>query len=88
MDRAMHLMRCLSFFLARWNMSFVCEHIPGVDNGAADALSRDSLSMFQSLIPEAAREPTPNHEGLLQCLVEETMDWTKVDWIAMFRNIT
>ncbi len=88
MDRAMHLMRCLSFFLARWNMSFVCEHLPGVENGAADALSRDSLSMFQSLIPEAAREPTPIHEGLLQCLVEGTPDWTKVDWIAMFKNIT
>ncbi len=87
-DRVMHLMRCLSFLLARWNMSFVCEHIPGVDNGAADALSRDSLSLFQELVPEAARDPTPIHEGLLQCLVEGTPDWTQVDWIAMFRSST
>ncbi len=88
MDRAMHLMRCLSFFLAQWDVSFMCEHIPGVDNGAADALSRDSLSLFQNLVPEAARDPTPIHEGLLQCLVDGTPDWTKVDWVAMFRNIT
>lgn len=88
MDRAMHLMRCLSFFLARWDMSFVCQHIAGVDNSAADALSRDSLSLFQRLVPEAARDPTPIHEGLLQCLVQGTPDWTKVDWITMFRNTT
>ncbi len=73
MDRAMHLMRCLSFFLAWWDVSFVCEHIPGVDNGAADALSRDSLSLFQNLV-EAARDPTPIHDGLLQCLVDRTPD--------------
>ena len=29
MDRTMHLMRCLSFFLARWGVSMVCRHIPG-----------------------------------------------------------
>ena len=36
----MHLMRCLSFFLAWWDVILVCVHILGVDNGAADALSR------------------------------------------------
>ena len=87
MDRAMHLMRCLSFFLARWDMTFVCRHIPGVDNSAADALSRDSLSSFQRLVPDAVADPTPIHEGLLQCLVCDTPDWTKVDWVALFRNI-
>ncbi len=29
MDRAMHLMRCMSFFLARWEASLVCTHIRG-----------------------------------------------------------
>ena len=86
MDRAMHLMRCLSFFLARWDMMFVCSHIPGTDNCAADALSRNSLSSFQSLVPEAEADPTPIHEDLLQCLVHDTPDWTKVDWVALFRN--
>ncbi len=28
MDWAMHLMRCLSFFLARWDVTLVCQHIP------------------------------------------------------------
>ncbi len=51
MDKAMHLMRCLSFFLAQWDVTLVRQHIPGVENNAADALSRDSLSLFQQLVP-------------------------------------
>ncbi len=86
MDRAMHLMRCLSFFLARWDVTLVCQHIPGVDNGAADALSRDSLLLFQQLVPESAAEATHIPVGLLQCLVRDTPDWTKVDWVTLFRG--
>ena len=80
------VMRCLSFFLTHWDMMFVCSHIPGTDNCAADALSRNSLSSFQSLVPEAEADPTPIHEDLLQCLVHDTPDWTQVDWLALFRN--
>ena len=69
MDRAMHLMRCLSFFLARWEVSMVCRHIPGVQNGAADALSRDDLHSFQRLVPGVDEVPTAIPNGLLQCLV-------------------
>ena len=32
MERAVHLIRCLSFFLARWNVSLVCSHTPGSQN--------------------------------------------------------
>jgi len=28
MDRAMHLIRGLSFFLGRWGVSMICRHIP------------------------------------------------------------
>ena len=35
MDRAMHLMRCLSF-LAKWGVSLLCRHSPGTHNGAAE----------------------------------------------------
>ena len=36
MDRAMHLMRYLSFFLVKWGVSLLCRHIPGTQNGAAE----------------------------------------------------
>ena len=63
MDRAMHLMRCLLFFLAQWDMMFVYSHIPGTDDCAADALSRNSLSSFQSLESEAEADPTPTYSS-------------------------
>ena len=64
-ERAMHLMRSLFFFLARWNVALECQHIPGVENGAADTLSRNDLPSFQRLRPEACRAPT---DKLLQAL--------------------
>lgn len=53
-DRAMRLMRCLFFFLAQYRITLQGEHIPGVDNGAADALSRDRLSSFRMQVPQAS----------------------------------
>lgn len=79
-ERAMHLMRSLFFFLARWNVALECRHIPGVENGAADALSRNNLPSFQRLRPEAGRVPTVLPDALLQVLVVEQPDWTTVSW--------
>ncbi len=53
----------------------VCQHIPGVENNAADAISRDSLSLLQKLVPEAAKDATHIPEGLIQCLVSDSPDW-------------
>ena len=49
----MHLMRSLFFFLAQYNVVLVGVHIPGVDNGVADALSRDKLDAFRLQVPWA-----------------------------------
>ena len=68
MDRATHLMRCLSF---RWGVSMICKH-----NGAADALSCGDLPSFQRLVPGEDKATTPIPDGLLQCLVWGTL---KVD---------
>ncbi len=65
-------------------MTLVCRRIPGAQSGAADALSRDDLPSFQSLVPQADSAPTVLPDDLLQCLVLGTPDWTKVDWIALF----
>ena len=45
-ERGMHLMRSLFFFLARWNVVLVCQHIAGVKNGTTDALLRNDLPSF------------------------------------------
>ena len=36
---SMHLMRCLFFFVAKFNLTLWAEHLPGRCNGAADALT-------------------------------------------------
>ena len=44
-------------------MSLVCRHIPGVQNGAADALSRNALPQ---LVPGASEVPTALPDVLLE----------------------
>ena len=56
-ERVMHLMKRLFFVLAYINMSIMARHIPGVDNKAADALSRNDAHLFLSQVPLASREP-------------------------------
>ena len=60
-DLAMHLLRCLFFFTATWEVSIHATHIAGKQNVAADALSRDNLPLFFQQVPQAAdREATKN----------------------------
>ena len=40
-ERVMHLMRCLFFFVAKFNLTLWAEHLLGRCNGAIDTLSRD-----------------------------------------------
>ena len=85
-ERVMHLMRTLSFFLATHNMGLIGEHIPGVDNGAADALSRDNASAFLLQVPTARKAPTVVPEELVQMLVTSQPDWTSSTWINLFTS--
>ena len=55
----MTLVRALFFIAARANFTVLLQHIPGVDNGIADALSRSQLHRFRLLAPGADELPTP-----------------------------
>lgn len=85
-ERVMHLMRSLFFFQACFNVTLRGEHIPGVDNGAADALSRDDHMSFLSQVPSAQRAPTQIPEVLLQALVTQQQDWTSASWTGLLRS--
>ena len=52
----MHMLRCL-FFEAHFKFEHTARHIPGRDNTAADALSRNCLAEFFSLHPQAPQLP-------------------------------
>ena len=48
----LHLLRCLYFFAAYYHFSYSVHHLPGVTNAVADALSRNNMSLFISLVSQ------------------------------------
>ena len=62
---AMHLARCLAFVQAKYGLELVASHIRGVENTMADALSRDNVTIFRSLWPQASPELSAIPEALL-----------------------
>ena len=82
----MHLLRCLFFIKAYYQLSLKVIHIPGKRNVVADAISRDSLSVIPVQVPAPSPSPTPIPKLLLELLVEKQPDWTSVDWTQLFGN--
>ena len=79
-----HLLHCLFFYVAVYKFTYSVVHIPGTSNIAADALSRNKLSLFSSLYPQVPHRVIP--QVLIDLLVTETPDWGSRCWIAMFRH--
>ena len=79
----LHLLRCLYFYVAYYQFTYGACYVSGSSNVAADALSRDYMSLFHSLIPQARRvEVSP---AVLDLLVFRQPDWGSPDWITLFR---
>jgi len=57
-ELAMHFLRSLFFWLASFRVLMVGEHISGILNKPADALSRSNVSSFVSQVPYAYQQPT------------------------------
>ena len=85
-DRAMHMLRSLFLFLASYDVSVFAEHIAGVQNRAADALSRGNHQSFRSQVPAAKQEPSRVPEELRQALVLNQPDWTSHSWTRLLTN--
>ena len=83
----MHLLRCLHFFLAHYDIRLIARHIAGVNNTAADALSRDNLPVFFQCQPQANPSPSPLPATLMQLLVHQRPDWLSPAWRTMFLDI-
>ena len=86
-QEAMHLLRCLAFICAKFNFSMHANHIPGVDNTLADALSRNNDQLFKSLYPQGNPAPTPIPVELLDLLIVSMPDWTSVHWTQLWSSI-
>ena len=62
---AMHLLRCLWFFTAYYDIVVNIEHIPWESNCAADHLSRNCVQSFIS-VPQASLLPLPLPPELME----------------------
>ena len=80
----MHLLRCLFFIEARYDLEISCTHIPGRENDLADDLSRNRMSAFLSKVPEASPQPTPVPTLLLNLLLDTSIDWLSPRWTDQF----
>ena len=78
----MHLLRCLVFYAAVHSFSFAAEHIPGHLNTAADAISRNNLPLFHSLIPQVDCCTIP--PVVMDLLVAKRPNWGSVEWTRTF----
>ena len=71
-DHLMHLMRCLFYIEAYHGFTVHCTHLPGAQNTAADALSRNVLPIFHLQVQGADPSPTPLPAGLLDTCFART----------------
>ena len=84
---AMHLMRTLFFVMARFDIAIVAVHLPGRENEAADALSRDRLPLFFAQVPNASEAPSIVPQEVLELLILRRPDWTSRDWRNLYASI-
>ena len=69
-----HLSRCLCFYAALYHFEFSAVHIAGGQNTAADALSRNNLSLFSLLFPQVSHSPVSPQVASL--LLHHPPDWS------------
>ena len=77
-----HMLRCLFFVEAYFDLTLSATHIPGIQNRAADCISRNNLGEFFSLNPQAQLQPIAVPPGLVNQLVlpKEDNPWTSNNW--------
>ena len=83
---AMHLLRCLWFFAALFQIRITATHIAGIDNVAADMLSRNLLLQFQEAYPQASQFPSYVPIPLLTLLSPRQLDWTSPGFLSLFQE--
>jgi len=79
----MHLLRCLWFFHALFDISIHVSHIPGVQNCATDMLSRNQIPKFLQSLPVPDFIPS----SLIQIVSPRQLDWTTPEFLQCFRQL-
>ena len=84
-SQAMHLRRCLAFLAAKGDFRLRAVHIRGVENVAADALSRNNLNVLRSCCPQADPQETAVPPDILDVVLLQEPDWMARSWTELWR---
>ena len=84
----MHLLRCLWFFTAYFDIILTADHIPGACNTTADELSRNNMENFFTMNPDASKVPIPLPTPTLEIISPDGPDWTSPDFCKLFSLAT
>ena len=86
-DTVMHLLRCLWFFVAYYDIDVAATHIPGVANCTTDHLSGNNMSQFFLLNPQVNQQPTSLPQSLIKIMTTPGMDWTSAAFTEQFNTV-
>ncbi len=76
----------LAFLKAKWGIQLWAEHIKGVDNQVADAISRNRVDQVCALNLQIADKPEEVDAEILQVLVHERRAGKNPDWRRLWRS--
>ena len=82
----MHLLRCLWFFSAHFDIKISACHIPGTLNTATDQLSRNRSTEFLKLHPYTCRSPASIPTSLLKLISPRRQDCTSPSFLRHFKR--
>ena len=82
----MHLLRCLWFFTAAFDIHITATHIAGKTNNAADMLSRNQTAKFLQAYPDMPAFPTPVPPSILHLVSPQKLDWTSSTFHKLFKK--
>ena len=83
-QQLMRILRSLFFFCATFDITLAAQHLPGVRNTSADALSRNNLSLFFSLNPQAHSTPAHLSDDIVELALNRSLRWTTPSWTRLF----
>ena len=75
----MHMMRCLTFIMAKYNFVVSAAHIKGAHN---------DLAYFLSHYPQAQAAPTRVPPELVELIVTSQPDWISPHWTRLWTTIS
>ena len=81
----MHLLRCLWFFVAYYDLYITATHLPGAINVTADHLSRGKLLQAFQSTPSLSQQPTSLPPSVFQLISPQRLDWTSTQFLQLFQ---